>query len=254
MLRHVAAFDTDENGRPVGFPALAPASAFVICRDEELPPARPLESRQAIVDWIEHCVLGDLRTLLLGIDAFWQERATPRPIGGGNFLLAAGCCMALEYFGQVYGKGGDATTAARRYVQDFLRPVDDRYPAVFGVLWSSFRNGIIHGSWPQVMCVQQHAGHRVAVGANPDMDGDHLGPASDYDGESFVISSAGFFVDVQKSFDRGFRSWVLEHSDNDVLKRAAPRLLEIRDGDTVRVAEFDLIRRWNAERRGRSAS
>ncbi len=254
MLRRADSFDTDAYGRPVKLPALAPAATFVICIDEEVPAARPMESRQAIADWIEHCVLGDVRTLLLGIDTFFKGRETTRPLGGGNFLLAAGCCMALEYFGQIYGKARDGTAAAKRYVEDFLRPVDERYLDVFGVLWSSFRNGIVHGSWPQVICVQQHSGHRLAVGANPRMDGDHLGPASDYDGESFVISSAKFFVDVQASFDAGFRAWILSESDDDVLQRAGPRLLEIRDGDAVRVREFDLIRRWNAERQADSAS
>lgn len=248
MLRRVDSFQTDQKGRPVSLPALAPATTFVICRDEEVPPASPLESRQAIVDWIEHCVLGDLRTLLVGIDAFLQERGHPRPLGGGNFLLAAGCCMALEYFGQIYGRGHDATAAARCYVEEFLRPVDERYFAAFGILWSSFRNGIVHGSWPQVICVQQHAGHRVAVGANPRMDGEHLEPAAGYDGESFVISSARFLADIESSVDLGFRTWILGESDDGVLARAAPRLLEIRDGDVVRVREFELIRRWNAER------
>ncbi len=254
MLRRMDSFDTDEHGRPVTLPALAPDATFVICRDEEVPAAGPMKSRQAIVDWIEHCVLGDLRTMLVGIDAFLEGRDSPRPLGGGNFLLAAGCCMALEYLGQIYGKARDGTAAARRYVQDFLRPVDERYVKIFGVLWSSFRNGIVHGSWPQVICMQQHAGRRVAVGANPRMDGDHLEPASDYDGESFVISSAKFFADVQASFDRGFRGWILSESDDDVLQRAAPRLLEIRNGDADRVREFDLIRRWNAEREAKSAS
>ncbi len=248
MLRRVDSFETDEKGLPVNLPTLAPASTFVICRDEEMLPVRPLESRQAIVDWIEHCVLGDLRTLLVGIDAFLQQRDRPRPLGGGNFLLAAGCCMALEYFGQIYGRGHDATAAARRYVEDFLRPVDARYLAVFGILWSAFRNGIVHGSWPQVICVQQHAGHRIAVGANPCMDGEHLESAAAYDDENFVISSARFFADIEASVDRGFRAWILDESDDGVLARAAPRLLEIRDGDVVRVREFQLIRRWNAER------
>jgi len=254
MLRRVDTFGTDEHGFPIRLPALAPAATFVICRDEEVPAAGPMKSRQAIVEWIEHCVLGDLRTLLLGIDTFLAGRNTPRPLGGGNFLLAAGCCMALEYFGQIYGKASDGTAAARRYVEDFLRPVDKRYLDIFGILWSSFRNGIVHGSWPQVISVQQHAGHRVAVGANPRIDGDHFGPASDYEGESLVISSARFFVDIEASFDRGFRGWVLTESDDDVLQRAAPRLLEIRDGDAVRVKEFNLIQRWNVERQAESAS
>lgn len=248
MLRHVGSFETGEKGQPVNFPTLDPATRFEICRDEEAPAAGSMGSRQDIVEWIEHCVFGDLRTLLAGIDAFIQKRESSRPLGGGNFLLAAGCCMALEYFGQIYGKGQDATTAARRYVKDFLRPVDKRYFAVFGILWSSFRNGIVHGSWPQAICVQQRDGYRVAVGTNPYMDGEHLESAAGYNGESFVVSSAKLFADIESSFDCGFRAWILDESDDGVLVRAAPRLLEIRDGDSVRVREFELIRKWNAER------
>ena len=254
MLRRVSSFTTDQHGRPIDLLDLNPISTFVVCRDEEAPPAGSMESRQAIVDWIEHCVLGDLRTLRLGINRFLEDPSTPRPIGGCNFLLAAGCCMALEYFGQVYGRGSDATTAARRYVEDFLGPVDRRYVETFGVLWSSFRNGIVHGSWPQVICIQGYRGDRIAVGANPRIDGDHLQPGSDYEGKSFVISAARFFVDIEKSFDLGFRSWVLSQSDEGVLLRAAPRLLEVREGDTTGVGEFNVIRSWNGERAGGSAA
>lgn len=246
MLRRMASFTTDQDGRPVALPDLDANSTFVVCRDEEAPPVRPMASRQAIVEWIENCVLGDLRTLLLGIERFLQGPPVLRPIGGCNFLLAAGCCMALEYFGQVYGKGGDATSAARRYVEAFLSPIDRRYEEVFGVLWSSFRNGIVHGSWPQVICVQGHQGHRVSVGANPCIDGEHLQPASGYDGESLVISSARFFVDIERSFHQSFRSWLLNESDDAVLLRAAPRLLEVNEKDATRVCEFNLIRSWNA--------
>jgi hypothetical protein len=81
-----------------------------------------------------------------------------------------------------------------------------------------------------------------------------LQPGSDYEGKSFVISAARFFVDIEKSFDLGFRSWVLSQSDEGVLLRAAPRLLEVREGDTTGVGEFNVIRSWNGERAGGSAA
>ncbi|HKZ54404.1 MAG TPA: hypothetical protein VJ123_02910 [Anaerolineales bacterium] len=212
-----------------------------------------MPSRHAIVDWIDQCVLGDLRTVIAGIDAFHRTSATTRPLGGCNFLLAAGCCMALEYFGQVYGKGQDATSAARQYVEDFLTPVDPRYARVFGVFWSSFRNGIVHGSWPQAICVQGHGGRRIAVGASPVRGGEHFQRASDYAGPSFVISSVTFFQDIERSFDQGFRSWIMSQSDDAVLTRAAPRLLEIKLGDPSRVKEFALIMSWNSHGSGPAA-
>lgn len=109
MLRTVGSFKTDETGHPVSLPDLEPNSTFVVCHDEEVPAAQPMESRQEIIKWIDDCILGDLRTLRLGIDRFHEKPVTPRPLGGCNFLLAAGCCMALEYFGQVYGQGSNAT-------------------------------------------------------------------------------------------------------------------------------------------------
>ncbi len=254
MLRRVAPFTTDESGQPISFPSLEPTSTFVVCRDEEVPPARPMESRQAVVRWIDECLLGDLRTLLLGIDRFHEKQPTARPLGGCNFLLAAGCFMTLEYFGQVYGQGKDATSAARRYVADFLSRVAGRYSEVFDVLWSCFRNGIVHGSWPQAACVRGDGASRIAVGANPCAAGEHLGPAMDYSGQSFVISSAKLFSDLQTSFDDHFQTWLLNDSDDGVLLRAAPRLLEINPRDTARVRQLMVIRRWSeASRRERGA-
>jgi len=81
--------------------------------------------------------------------------------------------MALEYFGQVYGEGGDATARARAYVDRFLASIDQRYAEVFWLLWTSFRNGIIHGSWPQGLCIRGNPGDWLAVGANNALDGDH---------------------------------------------------------------------------------
>lgn len=251
MLRRVGSFTTNETGYPISLPSLESNSTFVVCRDEEVPAARPMESRQEIVQWIDNCILGDLRTLRLGIDAFHGQPVTPRPLGGCNFLLAAGCCMALEYFGQVYGQGSDATEGVRRYVRDFLRPVDPRYWEIYGVLWSSFRNGIVHCSWPQAICVRGDDSNRIVMGANPRMDGEHLQPAANYVGNSLVISSVRFFSDIERSFDDRFRAW--NDSDDAVLVRAAPRLLEINPRDAARVREFEVIRGWN-ERTDRPAS
>lgn len=77
------------------------------------------------------------------------------------------------------------------------------------------------------------------------MDGEHLEPATNCAGNSIVISSARFFSDIERSFDERFRAWILDDSDDDVLVRAAPRLLELNPRDTVRVREFEVIRGWN---------
>jgi hypothetical protein len=55
--------------------------------------------------WLDSCVLGDLRTLISGIDAYYASDthvdSNGRRIGSGNFLLMAGCCAAIEYFGYI---------------------------------------------------------------------------------------------------------------------------------------------------------
>jgi hypothetical protein len=51
----------------------------------------PIRSRADLVTWIESCVLGDLRTLLVGVDAYYASPThvgqDGRPLGAANFLL-----------------------------------------------------------------------------------------------------------------------------------------------------------------------
>jgi hypothetical protein len=60
-----------------------------------------LQSPEDVVEWIDACVLGDLRTLVHGIDAYYASpdhvTADGRPTGAANFLLVAGCCSAIDY-------------------------------------------------------------------------------------------------------------------------------------------------------------
>ena len=52
----------------------------------------PIRSRAELVTWIESCVLGDLRTLLAGVDAYYAPprhvSGDGRPIGAANFLFS----------------------------------------------------------------------------------------------------------------------------------------------------------------------
>ena len=232
--RSVISVKTDGDAKlPERIKKLKPNTTYMIYKDEYVPPARKMESREEIVEWIDKCVLGDLRTVRLGIEE--REKRDKRggaessALGGGNFLLAAGCCMTLEYFGQVYGKGTNATESVQKYVEKFLQPIDERYIEFWPILWRSFRNGIIHGSWPQKICMEG-SGEQIAIGADNSPDGDHLRPASNHKGKSFVISSPRFFYDIECSFNKneGFRDWIRNDSDDGVLERAAPRLLEIK--------------------------
>lgn len=62
----------------------------------------PIQSRTDLATWLEACVLGDLRTLLAGVDTYYASLSLlsidGRPLGSANFLLVEGCCSALDYF------------------------------------------------------------------------------------------------------------------------------------------------------------
>ena len=249
IMPPVADVMTDKKGR-LTLPTkhLEPSTKYVICKKVPLGPAKSMESRQKIVDWIDDCVLGDLRTMVLGMKERKEKNtkgeAESSALGGGNFFLAAGCCIALEYFGQVYGEGTNATQSVQRYVEKFLEPIDDRYIKAWPILWRSFRNGILHGSWPQVIRMEGSE-EGIAIGADNDPDGDHFKPVSNHQGKSFAISSYRFFQDIERSFYKGFRDWILKDPDDGILERAAPRLLEIKDGNSEGKKAFEYVLNLN---------
>jgi hypothetical protein len=150
--------------------------------------------------------------------------------------------MALEYLGQVYGQGDNGTARAQAYVRRFLRPIDARYDELFWMWWTSFRSGIIHGSWLQALCIEAEHTNYIAVGVNNSDNGEHLEPAVGYSQATFVVSAVRSFLDLETSFTNGFRKWVLEEADNTVLQRAAPRLLEIKRNNKDGVAQFNMIK------------
>jgi len=242
MLQRQTTFTTDSEGRPAGDVVLSPATEYVVFRDEDVPGVPTFHDRSHLADWLNYAVLGDLRTLVHGIEV----RQTMTPIipnlGGGNFLLAAGCCMALEYFGQVYGAGGDSTGRARAYTDRFLKEIDPRYSEYFWLFWSTFRHGIVHGSWPQGACLSGAPQDWVAFGAGNLADGEHFAPATGLRRPNLVISSVRFVADLDASFATGFRRWVLEESDDAVLGRASARLLTIAPGNREAVGQFERIK------------
>ena len=50
----------------------------------------PIQSRAELVTWIESCVLGDLRTLLVGVDACY---ASPTRVGQDGHPLGRQFCL-----------------------------------------------------------------------------------------------------------------------------------------------------------------
>jgi hypothetical protein len=189
-------------------------------------------TRQGVVDWITACVLGDLRTLDKGIsvvEAAKTEQGLPAGMGGGNFLLAVGCLIAMEYFGQIFRPDVDATTATREYAQKFLKRVDARYPKVWELLWRAFRNGMAHASWPKKVLIKDDLSRQLILGVGNLRSDPHLAPIPGIPG-SLAISAPRLLDDLDSSVKTGFSQWILTEANDGVLMRAGPQLLEISGG------------------------
>jgi hypothetical protein len=124
---------------------------------------------------------------------------------------------------------------------------EPRYAEVFGIFWTVFRNGIVHGSFPQPVTSEANPTEVFSVGVSS-AGTEHLCASSLVPCDNLTISADVFLDDLQRAFDDKFRDWLLNHSDDGVLERAAPRLLKIRRGDSTRNGELARIRQWNAER------
>jgi hypothetical protein len=210
-----------------------------------------MESRDKLVSWVRSCVLGDLRTLRAGIEARRVDKnnAIENGLGGANFLLAAGCCMALEYLARIFYGKEDALSNVRGYIKKFLSPINARYEEVCDLLWRSFRNGIIHGSWPQPICVKGNNDERIVVGVGNDLDDPHLAPKQGDSRNTLVVNAVQFLKDLERSVEEGFAPWVLAGEDDAVLERAGPRLLEINENDPIARRQLDQVVKWNTEAR-----
>ncbi len=84
----------------------------------------PIRSRADLATWVDSCVLGDLRTLLVGVDAYYASpdhvAQDGRPLGAANFLLVAGCCSAIDYFGFLLNRGSSDEARAKTFIEMFL--------------------------------------------------------------------------------------------------------------------------------------
>lgn len=241
VLRRVCGAKLQRDGLLKPKRALDTEQEYFVCTDTEIPALRLFSSKQQVVDWIWGAVLGDLRTFREGI----LHRNTggfpiepEQPLGGGNFLLAGCGFMALDYLGQVYGRGDNSTERAKTYARDFLARINERYVELFEIIWLSFRHGIIHGSWPQAVAADSDPRDSLTMGVSISLEGPHLGTGS-RDGQTWlVLSSVQLVRDLELSVESGFRSWVLDHSDNGVLERAAPRLSLIRTNNDIALTQL----------------
>jgi hypothetical protein len=213
----------------------------------------PIRSRAELVAWIESCVLGDLRTLLAGVDAYYASPShvsgDGRPVGAANFLLVAGCCSAIDYFAFLFDGGSSDEANAKTFIDRFLAPVDRRYSDVGLLIWRCFRHGTIHRSWPKRIVLQADTSSAVITGAGTEAADPHLAPSPDVAGDSFLVNGRQLLLDLTRAFDCTFRDWILTQSPNDVLERANPQDLLVRVGDTQALRQVETVKRWNRESR-----
>lgn len=205
----------------------------------------PIRTGNELIKWIDGCVLGDLRTLRLGIDGRASNESPSRLLGGGNFLLASGCWMALEYFSRIYEANGDAVSKVRKYVDQFLVGVNSRYAQVGDLLVRAFRNGMIHRAWPKAISIEGDSAAPVKTGVGIAPDDEHLEPARDRSDDTFVINARRFFDDLERSFDEGFKDWILSEATSDAFGRASAEHLQISPGDMICANQLNCVRSWN---------
>jgi hypothetical protein len=239
MLKKISRVTIDAQ-KGIKFKKSVSPGTYFLCTEWQPPPAGKLSSREFLVEWIGKCVFGDLRTLELGMRQV-KKKNNPRKFGGGNFLLASGCFLALEYMAFIYHGHDDATTNVRAYARRFLETVDGRYNKMMELLWRSFRNGLIHGSWPQPISCEGSRENMVIVGVGSTLADGHFQPISSVKRLSFAISSPRLLHDLYKSFEPGFKDWLLNDAPDHVLSRGSPRLLELKRGDQVGRRQFAVI-------------
>jgi hypothetical protein len=211
----------------------------------------PIQSRTDLATWIDSCVLGDLRTLLLGVDTYYASSShlsiEGRPLGSANFLLVAGCCSALDYFAFLFKGRGPNEANVRAFIERFLQPIDSRYSEVGLILWRCFRHGTVHRSWPKRILIEGDASSSVTTGAGNETTDPHLASSPDFGGDTFLINGRQLLSDLTLAFDRGFRNWILSESPDSVMERANPEDLFVSAGDTEGRRQLEAIKRWNHE-------
>ncbi len=248
MLKRIRTLRTDENCRIIEKDikpgTLEANSSYVLSAIRPAKPARLPKAREKIVEWITECVLGDLRTLLAGTGAARDNRrdAAGKTLGGGNYLLAAGCLMAMEYLAWIYCGKEDSTYNVRQYTKKFLAKINPLYEQVIGLIWSSFRHGIVHGSWPQMISIEDSDEGRITVGVGIEKGDEHLKPQPGMQVDSFVINASQLLTDLERSVEDGLIPWIMNVSDQAPIERAGPRLLEVRPGNQEAVSEFRFIK------------
>lgn len=237
-------FRTNENGEIPAGCKLEANTVYAVVPDSP-PAANGFKDKEHLVSWIRNCVLGDLRTLRVGIQQYHADpdRSGMEGMGGGNFLLASGCCLALEYFARIFNGPDNAVDNVRRYAERFLKPINVKYVDVGVLVWRVFRNGLIHGSWPKSIRIESEIGGQIMVGVGVEPGDPHLAPVPGWSGNSLALNAMRFLEDLEASVEGGFAEWVLKSTD-PVLERGAPQLLILHKADGVQ-KEIQRVLQWN---------
>lgn len=207
-----------------------------------------INTAAALRSWLDSCVLGDLRTLVQGIDAYYASSEhldeDGRPTGGGNFLLIAGCCSAIDYFGVILNEGTSGDSRAVAFIKRFLSPIDARYEDVNLLLWRCFRHGTIHRSWPNRIHLEAE-GYSIATGAGAEASDPHLGPLPAEPIDTFVVNGRQLLADLTRALEGTFGEWIEANANGEMFDRANPGQLVVARGDTAVRAQVAKVREWN---------
>jgi len=237
--KHKRRFQTGSDGSlPAGI-HLLPHSTYALA--PVVPEtASPIGSVNDLINWVRECVLGDLKTLK---DALLRRQESAlHGGGGGNFLLAVGCTMAIEYLARSSFGCESAQDDVQKYLKHFFRPIDERYGQVGVLMWVALRNGIVHGSWPQSVCLQRDRSDRIPVGVSALQSDPHLQLVMQDNREIFAVNAIQLFDDLNRSFEDQFVPWLNQLGDaTSVLDRGGARLLAVREGNDQLKQGFQFI-------------
>lgn len=196
-----------------------------------------------VFSWIEGCIMGDIRPLLLSVEKYsgWINRQG-QPLGGCNYLLASVDMMLLEYLSYLYGPAGNAEDNVYHYVKDFLATTDPKYLIAPHLIWKCYRNGLLHHSWPKVI-KRQKTGETLITGVGISYNDPHLEAWRDPSGkETFCVNGVKLFYDIECSYYSKFKGWA-QNNESYVIPRATFEFLEIQESQSNLVKEFENIQK-----------
>jgi len=157
-------------------------------------------------------------------------------------LLAAGWATALEYLSRIYSGLNNSTDNVLAYTTEFLVPFNSRYSEVGVLLWSSLRNGIIHGAWPQSVALENAIDKRIGIGVSVTPSDPHLEVVTQNGRNFFGVNAIQLFDDLVRSVNYGFVPWIERLGDaTNILDRAGPKVYIIREGNVEGVRGFRFI-------------